>query len=57
MLCAFMKRFGCRLRGKAAAVSRMCGDCYDLNYIPDSVREAGVEITSDEGLKSISEAI
>jgi len=42
---------------KAADVSRMCGDCYDLNYIPDSVREAGVEITSDEGLKSISEAI
>lgn len=42
---------------KVADLSRLCGNCYEFNYIPDSVDEAGVEIRSAEGLKLLSEAI
>jgi len=45
------------LATKVANFSRMCGDCYDFNYIPDSIREAGVDCTSTEGLKLLSEVI
>jgi len=40
-----------------ADLSRMCGNCYGFNYIPESVREAGVDIGSEEGLKLLSETV
>lgn len=42
---------------KVADLSRMCGNCYDFNHVPDSMREAGVGVESPEGLKLLSEAI
>ena len=45
------------LATRVADYSRMCGDCYDFNYIPENIREAGVACDSDEGLKLLSETV
>lgn len=42
---------------KVADLSRMCGDCYDFNYIPDSAGKDDIDVMSDAAFKLRSEAI
>ncbi|KLO11287.1 FAD/NAD-binding domain-containing protein [Schizopora paradoxa] len=45
------------IASKVADLSRMCGNSYNFHYVPDSIKEAGVEVESPEGLKLLCDFI